>query len=1266
MKIVFVHGHMFNVQTWSKACEILKEEGIDVHIFSQQQSGEKAIAFLKEENVDVFVGQLFHDLPWQSELLECAQKARMRAGLGWDMPPAFSTFSDEQQARLERYLNKISVENYVEGIKFLAACAGADVSYEAPRPVRTHGVYHPDAPELFPDVSEYYAWIGDRFGEESGRPAVGITCYYGQVLEKNRDDIDEVVRTLEANGMVPLCVCSEGAGDAALSQEKRYPWLSYFRESASSPTFKLAAVFNMMAGRLLSTPEDTVLFEELNVPVFQTIRLYHQSPEEWEADAGGLGSGAFGLVYGLAQPEMAGVVEPTMASGTIAEQDVSMDVGVRRYAPVPERIDHLCKRLKRWLALRTLPNSEKRVTIVLNNNPCKGVEATLGIAVGLDTFESLARLIAAMKKEGYDTGDAPQDGKAILDMFLARKAISEFRWTTVDEIANKGGVLLKMGADEYLPYFEKLPERARNKILQDWGEFPGQGMVFNDNGKDVLLVTGLSFGNIKLVIQPKRGCYGAKCNGEVCRILHDPELSPPHHWLATYYYIQKHSDVVVHFGTHGALEFLPGKSAALSQSCFPEISLGDLPNVYLYAMDIPGDGIVAKRRGRAVMVTHLTPVYRPAAADDEILELEQLLGEYKKAGDNKEIRRQSVVKEKMVPLMKSQKFVADDYDGEDFEEETELLARKVAQIRRTLAPAGMHVLGHAPDAEGVSTMLSTILMKQTDNLPSLEQIASASEARADDVFEDASGVVRGLLEDREVPFDETSDPALSRAFVSWCRDIGGKIAMSDREIPQLLRALNGEYIEPGLSASIYLGKTQALPTGRNFFTTDVKALPTRAAWQVGRELADNLLKRYIREEEKFPESVGVSLWSIDAFKSDGEVFCQILHLMGMLPVWDANGRVSKVEPAPLESLSLSVDGTTWSPRPRVDVVIQTSGILRDMVPHFAELLDEAAVAASRLDEPGDLNFIKKHTDERMEGLRKDLGDRFTESEMSRMASFRVFSSAPGAYGTGVGLALDASAWENEKDLAETYVNWGGYAYGSSRAGDFSRVIGQEAHRIYAQNLKNIDVTYMRQYSPEHDLVDCGCYTGYLGGMSVAAKAAGGKATKIYWADNNAVGDLSVRELKDDIEVSVQAKLLNEKWIENQKKHGYKGAGGVSSRVNNLYKWSATTRKVDKWVFDDVVETYILNEDNLDWLRTSNPYALEELTRRLLEAESRGLWEADPDMLEAVRQAALEIEGDMEEIMGEVKEEFQGSKVDVLTAADVDVWKRKWKLEDLRQ
>ncbi len=1223
MKIVFVHGHMFNTQTWSRARARLKESGIDLRLFTQQRTAREAAAFLEEEGADIFIGQLFRDLPHHDALLASAENAKTRVGLGWDMPSGFSTLTDEEAAELGRYLGKISADNYVNGIRYLAACAGADLSFDPPRPVQTHGVYHPDAPDLFSSVSDYAAW---RAGAPGGGPVVGILCYHGQIAEKNHADIDAVARAVEAHGMVPLCVASEGAQDAGLPLPERYPWLAYLRESRASQALGLSALVNLMAGRLLSTPDDATLLEELNIPVFQMIRLYHQSPGDWEADAGGLGPGSFGMIYGLAQPEMAGVIEPTLAAGTVPETDPSSGLDLRRYVPVPERLDHICGRLRRWTRLQALPNAKKRLTIVLNNNPCKGVEATLGLAAGLDTFESLARFITALKAAGYDVGDAPEEGGALLDLFLRRKAISEFRWTTVDEIVDKGGVLHMMDAGRYLSWFDALPEAARQKVKEDWGEFPGQGMVYRKNGSDALLVTGLAFGNLKIMIQPKRGCYGAKCNGEVCRILHDPALSPPHHWLATYRYIQETSDAVIHFGAHGALEFLPGKRAALSAACFPEISLGDLPNIYLYIMDVPGDGLVAKRRGRAVMGTHLTPVYRPAVVDGDTLALEQLLLEYRTATDNKEDRRREVVKEKMTALMTSLKFADLGCADGDFDARAAMLARRIAQLRRTLAPSGMHVLGEPPDSEGIEAMISTILMGRNENSAKGEH---------------GEGAIPGSSE--------------------WRREIGGKIAMSAREIPQLLRALNGEYIEPGLSGSLSMGKTEALPTGRNFYTVDVRALPTRAAWEVGRTLADNLLASYIRDEGRFPESVGISLWSIDAFKSDGEVFCQILHLMGMRPVWSTNGRVSGIEATPLERLSLTVDGKEYVPRPRVDVVIQTSGILRDMVPHFADLVDEAAITAARRDEPHELNFVRKHTDERLASLKADVGDRFTESEMARMATFRVFSSAPGTYGVGVGLALDASAWETEADLAETYVNWGGYAYGSGRGGDLPGVCGREAHRLYADNLKSLEVTYMRQYSPEYDLVDCGCYAGYLGGMSVAAKAVSGKSAKIYWADVNAAGDLSVRDLKDDIEVSVRAKLLNRDWIEHQKKHAYKGAGGVSGRVNNLFKWSATTGKVDQWIFDAVVETYIENAENLEWLRSQNPYALEELTRRLLEAESRGLWEADAHLLESVRQAALTVEGDMEEIMGDVKEEFQGGKVDVMTDADVEKWNVKWRV-----
>lgn len=1250
---------MFNVHTWSAARDRLAAEGIAVHLFSQQQSADRALAFFAENPVDIVIVQLHQDLPMHAELLDAAAKVEHRMGLGMDTPPEFTTFTAEQTRQFQNYTGAISLANYVNGVKFLLAAGGSENAYEMPQPVMENGIYHPDAPSFFETLSAYRAWHRDRGRSDSDRPLVGILCYYGQIVEKNCAEIDALIRSLEQRNLTPLCVFTQGIADSFLPLEQRCKWLSFFQQAGGALEFLL----NLLSGRLLSKADDISVLEQLNVPVIQLIRLHHQTPAEWEADPGGLGPGSHSMVYALAQPEMAGVVEPILAAASVPETDEQSGLVSRRYVPVPDRIDHLCRRLERWHHLKHLPKSRRRLTIVLNNNPCKGVEATLGLAAGLDTFASLAAFIEALKADGYDVGDAPSSGEALLNCFLDRKAVSEFRWTTVDEIVRKGGVIHRTTQEEYEALLENLPAAARERILSDWGPFPGEGMVYQDNGAPTLLVTGIEFGRLKIIIQPKRGCYGAKCNGEVCRILHDPELSPPPHWLATYKFIRDTSDAVIHFGTHGALEFLPGKRAALSAACFPEVTLDDLPNIYLYVMDVPGDGLVAKRRAQAVMVDHLTPVQRPARLDEAMTELANFLAQYEKAAANNEYRRQQHLKSQMLPLMQQLNFVDASDAGEDFEKNVALLSRQIARVKRALTPQGMHLLGTPPGPEGTATLLSTILIKPAEGRPGLEEIAGWDRRAAEgDTFEDARKVIAALM-DPHTPLENFAVEKQQAADLSaWCRDVGGRIAMSSREIPQLLRALDGEFIEPGLSGSLALGKTQTLPTGRNFYTSDVLAMPTRAAWKIGRKLADNLLRKYLADEGRFPESVGISLWSIDAFKSDGEVFCQILYLMGMQPRWGSNGRILDIDPIDLDRLTIDTapDGTLA--RPRVDVVIQTSSILRDMVPHFADLLDQAAYAAGELDEPVERNFIRKHTRERMAELRREVDQALSESDIKRLASFRVFSSPPGTAGTGVGLALDASAWESDNDLAETYINWAGYAYGSDRSGDFTRVAGRQAHQIYAANLKTLDVSYMRQYSPEYDLVDCGCYTGFLGGMSVAAKAVSGRRARLYWADTNAEGDVSVRDLKDDIAASVRTKLFNGNWIEHQKDHGYKGAAGVSSRVNNLFKWSATTHEVEKWVFDKVVDTYIQDAENLVWLRQNNPYALEEITRRLMEAHSRGLWDADPDMLDAVQEIALAIEGDMEEAMGDVEADFQGAKVDVMTAKDVEKWQHGWKID----
>jgi len=1242
VRIAFLNN-MHSSVMWEQAAKTIEE-------ITFQRFGHRDYAALRERcqngDIDLLITDMTQETPALQALSDAISLVKHRVALSPLLDANFSTVSEAEAETVQAYFAVVSKENYLNGLKYLAAKAGANCEAEPPKPVRTNGVYHPEAGETFDNSDDYFAWHNAHFSEKTGRTPIGLICYYGQIAEQNTADIDAVITALEEENLLPICVFCDSINPAKESLEAMYPWYGIFKKLPEKPL----AILNMLTGRLLANAEHGTVLQEINAPVLHLIRNYLLTPEEWLEDPQGLS--AMSLVHSLVQPEMFGVIEPTIFAAIKESYDIQTTF--REFVPIPQRIEFLVSRLKRWIALRKMENSAKRLTFVLHNNPCKGVEATIGMAVGMDTFESLARVLTAMKVEGYDVGDAPETGKEILDLILSRKAIAEFRWTTVDEIVRKGGHLHLMGEAEYREFFDPLDKTVKAKVINDWEDFPGEGMVIEEEGKKHLVITGLQFGKIKIMAQPKRGCYGAKCNGEVCRILHDPELSPPHHWLATYHFIQKTSDAVIHFGTEGALEFLPGKRVALSARCFSEISIGDLPNFYPYIMDVPGEGVIAKRRGRAVIIDHLTPAYRPAEISDDLRNLESLLEEFQRADLAKDLNRKEKLKAAVLPIFIKLKFLPKEAGLEAVETQTAFASRQIELIKRSLAPEGMHIFGQTPSLEKTAQMLVTTLMYTADGLPTLAEIARFNKEPTGEDYDDAAQVISELLSEEASGLPSSCGEEYPK-LKSWCLSLAQEIGETKREIKQLLRALDGEHIEAGLSGSLTRGKTEALPTGRNFFTTDIQALPTKSAWDVGKTLADKLLQKYHQDEGVFPESIGMSLWSTDAFKSDGEMLSQILYLMGAEPIWESNGRVREVQATSLEHLQIEIAGKTVT-RPRVDVTIETSGILRDMVPNFMRLLDNAVVMLSKLDEPADRNFIKKHTDEQIAELRSDVSNELSESEMQRLAMFRVFSSAPGTYGIGVGLALDASAWETDADLAEAYINWGGYAYGES-----SSNFGMKAHKLLASQLKRVNVSYMKQSSAEYDVLDCGCYASFQGGMAAATRALSGNAPKIYWGDSNTPGNTDIRDFKDEISRSVRAKLLNERWIENQKEHGFQGAQSVASRVNNLFKWSATSRQVEKWVFDSVAETYIQDRENLQWLRDTNPYALEELTRRLLEANARKLWQADAELLQEIQDAALEIEGDMEEEMGEVKEEYQGGKIDVLTAKDVEKWKYDWKM-----
>jgi cobaltochelatase CobN len=938
-------------------------------------------------------------------------------------------------------------------------------------------------------------------------------------------------------------------------------------------------VINMDSAVLLESASRSenapTLLEELGVPVVQTVYSSSRTEKEWRESPQGLSPS--NQVYWVAQPEFNGLIEPVVVAAkmevlpgmkSMASQD---EWGPRQ--PIPERVEFLIERVLAWLRLMSLPAEQRRVTFLLHNNPCHGVEASIGGGADLDTLESVARLMAALKGKGYRVEDAPKDGKALIERILARKAHSEFRWTSMEEIAQKSGVLDWVDEERYGRWRKGLSPRIQEKMTADWGPFPGKSMVWE--GK--LAVMGLEFGNVKVMPEPKRGCWGARCDGEVCKILHDPLIAPTHQCLATYQWAQENSDVIVSVGTHGYIEFLPGKSVGMSHDCFPEIVTGATPHLYLYTVKNPSEGILAKRRAYAEIVDHMIPPMKHYKAVDAIEELEGLLEEYGRALSLDEKERASILKGQIGRLAQSEKLEDPSEEQATAAERIKRLHEKIVLLKGSQHNVGLHVVG---------------------------RVMSREEKR------DFHGCVK-----KHSPISE--------------EELSRKLDGVSGEMDALLSAMDGRYVSPGPAGLVTRGKVDVLPTGRNFYGIDPHAVPTRAAWEVGVKLAEALLAQHRKKGDRYPENVGMVLWSLDCFRADGEQVSQILHLLGTRPVWSASGRVEGVEAVPLRELG----------RPRIDVTVRTSEIVRDTLPNIIDLIDGAVEKAAAQEESDKDNFVRKHVRAGVEAGETALG-----------ASRRLFCAQPGAYGCGVKLMVAASAWKTQTDLAEVYVDRGGYAYGRG-------TFGEKAQEGFARRLSTVQAVFHKLETDESDPLGC-CYYDFQGGMVSAAKVLSGESPQVLWGDTRDPGHPQVRDMKDEIERVVRTKVLNPEWIEGMKRHGYKGASEMAHKVSAAYGWDATSDVVQDWIFDDITRTYVLDDAMRDFFRENNLWALEEMSRRLLEAEQRGVWKADPEILKNLREKYLEVEGWMEDAAGDVPGERQGNSVDILTRDAVEEWSHR--------
>jgi len=1185
-----------------------------------------------------------------------------------------STVNMDIVATCHNYITIGGEDNFTNMLRYLSnKVLGVDISFDPPKPLPWEGLYHPDAPRHFIDINEYLNWYKSKFKNQN---MVGILFSRHYWINENLEVEDFLIRELELRGLGVIPAFSYGVKDKGLGAKgSGEVLLEYFLNEHGKP--RVDAVVKLTASFLGKTTGDDVadtkgaesgveLLKRLNVPVFQPIVSYYKTIEEWENDRQGLGTG---IGWSVAMPEFEGVIEPIIIGGQekIKEKETTFE----RRIPIKERCVKLAKRIRAWIDLRNKPKGKRKVAFILHNNPCASVEATVGAGAHLDTLESVTRILKQMKEEGYLVENIPENGKELIETIMNRKAISEFRWTTVDEIVKKGGFLSLISVDEYKKWFNTLPQKAKDRIIEAWGNPPGEkkkgippAMVYE--GK--IVVTGVKFGNAVVCVQPKRGCAGARCDGQVCKILHDPDVPPPHQYLATYHYLENTFgvDVIIHVGTHGNLEFLPEKEVGLSNSCYPDIGIGHLPHLYIYNADNPAEGTIAKRRSYATLVDHMQTVLTESGLYDSLEELESYLSEYNQAKIADKARAHAlehliIDKIKETNIDKEIRLT----DGLSFQEVLKRTHESLTRIRSSQIQDGMHIFGEVPTGDRRVDFIHSILRYDDGDSLSLPKVFfNLMGFNLEEVLENPAYFLpeynktySKLLEDinclsrlfiKKILENENRDPwdlakeilgprlriEEDRKQLAILRDrileLSSRINES-KEIKALLNGMSGRYIPAGPSGLITRGRPDVLPTGRNFYSLDPHRVPTRAAWKVGITLANETIEKYKREEGRIPENIAFYWMSSDIMWSDGEGMSQIMYLLGVEPLWQPNGRIKGFKIIPLEKLK----------RPRIDVTIRVSGITRDNFPNCIELIDEAIQEVALLDEPIELNYPRKHALEQLASSGKNLSD----SMAWREATLRIFASKPGTYSAGVQLAVYASAWKEEKDLSDIFVYWNGYAYGKG-------VWGQESHQQLINNLKTVDLTFNKVVSDEYDLFGCCCYFGTHGGITIASRVISGKEVKSYYGDTRNLSQVRVIDLADEIRRVVRTKLLNPKWIEAMKRHGYKGAGDISKRIGRVYGWGSTTKEVDDWIFDDIATTFVLDDKMRDFFKEHNPWALEEISRRLLEAYQRGLWNADLQVLKDLQSIYLEIEGWLEENIGDIEGEFQGGSVDIITLKEL--------------
>ena len=1151
----------------------------------------------------------------------------------------FSTLDEADRLALWAYLNEGGAENARGFIDLSEALLTGGERPGPAAPLLKAGLWHPAKGN--PSLDDLKRdWKADA--------PVAAICFYRALVQSG-----------QTAPVAALCDALREQGVNALPV-----FVSSLKDPVSVGTVEAIfagaapdAVINA-TGFAVSSPggatRGTVL-ESTGAPVLQAV-FAGGGRDAWAASQQGLTSRD--LAMHVALPEVDGrVLTRAVSFKAAARFDETVETNIVAHQPEPDRMAFVAELARRWARLRMTSPSERRVAIVLANYPNR--DGRIANGVGLDTPAGTVEVMRAMAEAGYQTGDLPSDGDAL---------VTELKAGPTNALGGRRKEGVVLSAEAYRDFYDRLDPEIRAAVTARWG-MPEEDPFFRGGAFHLAL---LSFGNVVIGIQPARGY-----NIDPKASYHAPDLVPPHGYLAFYAWLRESFDThaVIHMGKHGNLEWLPGKALALSRGCYPEAVLGATPHIYPFIVNDPGEGTQAKRRTSAVIIDHLTPPLTRAESYGPLKDLEALVDEFYEASGH-DPRRLKLLKGQILDLVRD---IGLDHDagiavGDDDDLALEKLDAWLCDLKEMQIRDGLHIFGKSPEGSLLTDLTVALARIKRGEMPGEDSLQRAiardlglsgprrdvgknpsptpphkgegldGSARA--VGSEASTGVGGsspsplwggvgegpLFDPLDCPMGEpwtgpkpdvlqavsddlwrSNGDTVERIELLAIELVSGRIPVPEgwfatqavmenietlirpsveacgaAEINGLLTALDGRFVAPGPSGAPTRGRPDVLPTGRNFYSVDSRAVPTPAAWELGRKSAELLVTRHIQDHGEWPTSMALTAWGTSNMRTGGDDIAQAMALIGAKPVWDpASRRVTGYEIIPMAMMK----------RPRVDVTLRISGFFRDAFPDQIALFDRAVRAVAALDEDEADNPLA--TRARSESARL-IETGMDDAEANRRASFRVFGSKPGAYGAGLQALIDEGGWTDRGDLAEAFVVWGGYAYGAGEE-------GKPAHELFEQRLSTVQAVVQNQDNREHDLLDSDDYYQFEGGMTAAVEAARGTRPAIYHNDHSRPERPVIRSLEEEIARVVRGRAANPKWIEGVKRHGYKGAFEMAATVDYLFAFAATTGAVRDAHFDAVYQAYLMDEEMLAFLREKNPDALREMASKFDEAIERGLW-----------------------------------------------------------